>query len=33
MLVVAAAHLSNESARRVAIDYSKGWTPAALSTR
>lgn len=33
MLVIAAAHLSNESGRRVAIDYSKGWTRAALSTR
>jgi predicted dehydrogenase len=31
MLVVAAAHLSNEAGRRVRIDYGKGWTPAALS--
>lgn len=31
MLVVAAAHLSNETKRSVRIDYSKGWTPAALA--
>ncbi len=32
MLVVAAAHLSHRTGRRVAIDYSKGWTQSALST-
>jgi predicted dehydrogenase len=32
MLVVAAAHLSNQTGRRVSIDYSQGYTPAALST-
>lgn len=32
MLVVAAAHLSHRTGRRVAIDYSKGWTPEALAT-
>lgn len=32
MLVVAAAHLSHRSGRRVSIDYSKGCTLAALST-
>jgi predicted dehydrogenase len=31
MLVVAAAHLSHQTGRRVKIDYSKGWVPAALS--
>lgn len=31
MLVVAAAHLSHTSGRRVRIDYAKGWTPGALS--
>jgi len=30
MLVVAAAHKSNDSGRTIALDYSKGWTPAAL---
>lgn len=31
MLVVAAAHLSHSSGRRVAIDYTRGWSPAALN--
>jgi predicted dehydrogenase len=31
MLVVAAAHLSHTSGRRVRIDYAKGWTPGELS--
>ncbi len=31
MLVVAAAHLSHASGRRVRIDYAKGWRPEALS--
>ncbi|MCC7250943.1 Gfo/Idh/MocA family oxidoreductase [Hyphomicrobium sp.] len=31
MLVVAAAHRSAETGRRVVIDYSKGWRPSALS--
>jgi len=31
MMVVAAAHLSDKTSRRVRIDYSKGWTPAALT--
>jgi len=31
MLVVAAAHLSDATGRRVQIDYSKGWTPDALT--
>lgn len=31
MLVVAAAHLSEKTKRRVKIDYTKGWSPAALS--
>jgi predicted dehydrogenase len=30
MLVVAAAHLSNSTGRRVHIDHSKGWRPTAL---
>lgn len=30
MMVVAAAHKANETGRRVRIDYSKGYTPAAL---
>jgi predicted dehydrogenase len=30
MLVVAAAHLSSSSGRRVRIDYSRGWRPEAL---
>jgi len=30
MLVVAAAHLSHQTGRRVRIDYSKGWRPSAL---
>jgi predicted dehydrogenase len=32
MLVVAAAHLSNKSGKRVSIDYSKGYSAAALTT-
>jgi predicted dehydrogenase len=32
MLVVSAAHLSHQTGRRVRIDYSKGYTPDALST-
>lgn len=31
MLVVAAAHLSHQTGRRVRIDYSKGYTPSALA--
>ncbi len=31
MLIVAAAHLSQNTGRKVAIDYSKGWTTAAVS--
>lgn len=31
MLIVAAAHLSQNTGRKVAIDYSKGWTAAAVS--
>jgi predicted dehydrogenase len=31
MLVVAAAHVSHQTGRRVKIDYSQGYTPAALS--
>jgi predicted dehydrogenase len=30
MLVVAAAHRSSETGRRVRIDYSRGWSPAAI---
>lgn len=30
MLVVAAAHLSSQSGRRVRIDYAKGWRPSSL---
>lgn len=32
MLVVSAAHLSHQTGRNVRIDYSKGYTPEALST-
>lgn len=32
MLLVAAAHKSNDTGRAVALDYSKGWTPEALIT-
>ena len=32
MMVVAAAHLSHRTGRNVRIDYSKGYTPAALTT-
>jgi hypothetical protein len=32
MMVVAAAHLSHRAGRNVRIDYSKGYTPAALAT-
>ncbi len=31
MMVLAAAHLSERTKRRVKIDYARGWTPAALS--
>lgn len=31
MLVIAAAHLSHHSGRRVRVDYAKGWRPQALS--
>jgi predicted dehydrogenase len=30
MMVIAAAHMSHATGRRVAIDYSKGWNPGAL---
>lgn len=32
MLVIAAAHLSHKTGRRVKLDYSQGYTPSALST-
>ncbi len=31
MLVIAAAHLSHKTGRRIRIDYSQGWTPSALA--
>jgi predicted dehydrogenase len=33
MMVIAAAHLAERSKRRIMIDYSRGWVPAALSPR